>query len=234
MGCNLVQYGLCSYEGDYTASSQLLDGIVRGSLGRRIPSVWAVGNERVAWAACERYFALVPPPATAKNTITVGATNSDIESAPEVGSLADFSSPGPTDDGRLRPDLVAPGCETVGDHGITSTSAFWSGEEWIPLEYSVHCGTSMAAPVVTGVIALMLEEWKSRYTAAPLPSTIKAILLNTATDLASGYGESTFEGPDYRSGYGLVNRVGAVDVVRDGHFLEDEISYGEEVLRQAP
>ena len=59
-------------------------------------------------------YGVVAPPGTAKNVITVGAINSD------DGAMTVFSAWGPTDDGRLKPDLVAPGSQAGGDLGVTS------------------------------------------------------------------------------------------------------------------
>jgi subtilisin family serine protease len=91
----------------------------------------------------------IATPATARNVITVGAYNA------ADGTLADFSSRGPTTDNRSKPDLVAPGV------GITSAR---SGARSVRCKcdccvefYIVESGTSSAAPHVTGVVALMLE-----------------------------------------------------------------------------
>jgi len=92
--------------------------------------------------------------------------------------MTSFSSWGPTDDGRIKPDLMAPGCQTTGDFGVTSTTVGGT--------YEVKCGTSMAAPVVTGVVALMRQRWGQALPSPDLlPSTIKGILINTATDLGA-------------------------------------------------
>ena len=52
---------------------------------------------------------------TAKNNVVIGATNSN------DNSITDFTSFGPTDDGRVRPDVMAPGCQSNDDFGVTST-----------------------------------------------------------------------------------------------------------------
>ncbi|MCA9487328.1 MAG: S8 family serine peptidase, partial [Nanoarchaeota archaeon] len=92
--------------------------------------------------------------------------------------------------------------------------------------YDTMCGTSMSAPHVSGTIALMLEQWnKSGYDEDPLPSTIKALLLDSTTDLhRSGNGSEIIDGPDYVNGYGLLNAKGAVDRIINGTFLEANIS----------
>jgi hypothetical protein len=180
---------------DYAAA---MDGIVRGSLGKRLPMVWAVGNEG-GWGT-------ILCTAVAKNIVTVGATNSD------DNSLWTWSNKGPTADGRLKPEIVSPGCEVRGSGGIWST---------LPgNRYGGACGTSLAAPSVAGTIALILEDWRAIHGGDPLPSTIKGLLIHTATDLGP-------TGPDYAYGYGLVNAKKAIDLVRidtiDDIITEDSI-----------
>jgi hypothetical protein len=167
---------------DYTA---LLDAIVRGDLGKRISMVWAVGNEGGAGA--------ILCTAVAKNVVSVGATNSDDD------SLWPWSNKGPTDDGRIKPDVVSPGCET----GV-------GGAIWSTLpgnRYGGSCGTSLAAPSVSGTMALILQDWRATHAADPWPSTLKALLLHTARDLGN-------PGPDYAFGYGLIDAKAAVDLAR--------------------
>ncbi|HET9481116.1 MAG TPA: S8 family serine peptidase, partial [Candidatus Polarisedimenticolia bacterium] len=123
----------CALYGDYAVTEALLDGIVAGSLGPRFPIVVAGGNERPA-PACSLSYASTAPPAGAKNVLSVGAVHSDSL------AMTSFSAWGPTDDGRLKPDLVGPGCQSSGDGAVTST---YGGNA-----YGTLCGTSQAAPAV--------------------------------------------------------------------------------------
>ncbi|MGE5294514.1 MAG: S8 family serine peptidase [Solirubrobacterales bacterium] len=174
---------------DYAAA---MDDIVRGSLGKRISIVWAVGNEG-GWNT-------ILCTAAAKNIVAVGATNSD------DNSLWTWSNKGPTKDGRIKPDIVSSGCET---HG----GSIWST---LPCNrYGGSCGTSSAVPSVTGVMALILSDWRATHDIDPIPSTIKGILIHTAMDL----GET---GPDYAYGYGLIDAKNAIDLVRKDS-IEDVI-----------
>ncbi|MEM7342733.1 MAG: YCF48-related protein, partial [Chloroflexota bacterium] len=69
-------------------------------------------------------------------------------------------------------------------------------------------GTSMATPAVSGIMGLMLEAYNLTYSNNdPWPSTLKAVLMNTATDLGNA-------GPDYKFGYGHVNALNAVNLIR--------------------
>ena len=200
----------CEIQGDYGLGSSVIDAIVRGSLGSPIGVFWANGNER-GGSRCDvegfgDYYSM-PPPACAKNHITVGATNSD------DNSITYFTSWGPCDDGRLKPDLTAPGCQS-GTGGVISCS-LGSG-------YSIFCGTSMACPTVTGVAALLLEDYRNQFPNRPdfLPSTLKALLVHNALDLAN-------TGPDYQTGYGLVRARETIDFMRTGNFLEADVDQGQ-------
>jgi len=182
----------------YKEYDAVLDGIVRGDLGKPISMVWAVGNEG-KWGT-------VFSTAVAKNVVTVGATNSD------DNSLWVWSDKGPTADGRLKPDVVAPGCEARDGGAIWST---------LPgNRYGGACGTSLAAPSVSGTMALILEDWRATHGKDPLPSTIKGVLLHTAKDLGN-------PGPDYAYGFGLIDAKAAIDLVRadtlGGRIVEDMI-----------
>jgi len=214
----IINSANCDRYGDYTSYSKVVDRIVNGSWGRPIPVIFAAGNDRDD-ADCPIHetgngYSTLPDPATAKNAIVVGAVN-------DSKSMTQFSSWGPTDDGRIKPDIVSSGCKgslkpAVGflpdsDEYIFST---------IPSnDYGGACGTSMSAPVVSGIIALMLEQYRYTYPddEYPLPSTLKAILLHTAEDLNN-------TGPDYTTGWGRVNATAAIESVKNKNFLESNIT----------
>lgn len=126
-------------------------------------------------------------PAVAKNPIVVGALKDD------GTTPADFSAFGPTDDGRIKPDLTANGV-SVYSSVIGSNSS-----------YGTKTGTSMAAPAVTGSIALLKELLG---TAEYRASTLKAILLHTADDEIGPK-----SGPDYKTGWGRMDSERAAEVI---------------------
>ena len=110
-------YGNCYLYGDYDALAPDYDAIIAGRYGARISVVFSAGNERndgdCGMSSSPPYlnYANIGPPHTAKNAIIVGATNSNDD------SMTTFSSWGPTDDGRMKPDISAPGCQSDGEEG---------------------------------------------------------------------------------------------------------------------
>lgn len=122
--------------------------------------------------AFESYAAFsITDPGNADGVITVGATH---RYRPHTYGVSFFSSRGPTGDGRLKPDIVAPG------ERIRSCML---GGEWGELD-----GTSMAAPHVSGAAAMLIARYSELI---GQPREIKRILCETATDLGR---EHSFQG----------------------------------------
>lgn len=181
------------YNGDYDSLSKTYDRIIYGNktyVDEKLTIVFSAGNE-----GSQGYNSTCGPGGTAKNTISVGSIDYD------TNTVSSFSSRGPTDDGRIKPDVVAPGCGTYSSHKIKSTEP---GNT-----YSEKCGTSMAAPVVSGLLAVMHEAYINTYGNRLLPSTDKAILIQTATDLGNA-------GPDFLYGWGLIDAKKAVKHILNG------------------
>lgn len=212
----------------YDTTAADLDRIVRGDAndfqGRAIPArpqVWAAGNNGTAaqYGDEEGYYSVFT---TAKNTISVGSLDT------LDGRLSDFSSIGPTFDGRIKPDVVAPGCNDSIASPSVGIQAASSGSQG----YTGKCGTSMAAPVVSGIVALLAEQYQATFGVAPSnlrPSTYKAILVQTADDREKtrAYLDREFNnpdtgqsllyhaGPDFVTGFGLVNADEARRLIGD-------------------
>jgi hypothetical protein len=218
LGSNVEANGFdCAWQGDYGVTDALIDAIVCGSLGAPFRMVWAGGNER-SGSRCDvegygDYYSIAPP-AGAKNHMTVGAVNSNDD------SMTTFSSWGPTDDGRIKPDVCAPGCQSNGDFGVTSCNSASD------TSYTTLCGTSMASPTVCGLCALVLQDFQAHFPGQPLPrnSTLRALFAQTAVDLGN-------PGPDYKFGYGSVRVQDAIDLLRAGRFGEDVVDQGGSYTR---
>jgi serine protease AprX len=172
----------------------------------------------------------VQAPGTAKNCITVGASESvrpeqsktwsegfpSRFAVPPIGDdqwancadgMAAFSSRGPTKDGRIKPDLVAPGTSilSAASRAVTTPDRFW-GASNDPL-YCFRGGTSMATPLVSGCAAVVRQYLiAERGLANPSAALVKAMLINGAVPLPGQYAPSEVgPRPSFEQGYGRVN-----------------------------
>ena len=134
-------------------------------------------------------------PGNAERAITVGSTSS----SPHLTGISYFSSKGPTGDGRMKPDIVAPGERIV---SAAAGRLLREAQQRDPdSTYVENSGTSMSAPHVSGVAAAFLsvhQEFAGR------PEDVKRILLQSATDLGRARG---FQGA------GLVDALRAMQAV---------------------
>jgi subtilisin-like proprotein convertase family protein len=226
--------GSLSAWGDYSARSREYDQLVRDARpsqagNQAMVEVFAAGNDGEGNQSepgepGNEGYGTISAEGSAKNVITVGAAegvrtledlNPDCD-PPNTGAdsardIVDFSSRGPTDDGRLKPDLVAPGTHVTGaapQHGGYTGAgvchAFLTGTTF----YSVVSGTSQATPQVSGAAALLRSWYQRTKSVEPSPALTKALLINTATDLADGdggKGASIAPGPNTDQGWGRVN-----------------------------
>lgn len=170
-------------------------------LAQRLPyltHLFAAGNER-NYAPCFRKFnnGYGSSPSRGKNLIYVGAVTSDKR-------MTAFSSWGPMDDGRLIPTVVAHGEQ------VLSTSRT-SG-------YMRLSGTSMACPAVTGQLALVTEYYgRLHNNEIPRSDLLRALVANTAEDILP-------EGPDYATGYGIVNSANMIEALSKQQFVLGDCS----------
>lgn len=132
----------------------------------------------------------IPTYGTSKNILTVGniLPIPTGYSKPSDVVLNSSSSVGPTDDGRIKPDIVA--------NGTNVTSTFSSSNT----AYITYTGTSMASPTVAGSVMLLQELWMRKNNNNPAwSSTIRGLIIHTAEE-ATGV-----PGPDYMHGWGVAN-----------------------------
>lgn len=137
-------------------------------------------------------------PGNAELAITVGSTHRDM---PHTYGVSYFSSKGPTGDGRLKPDLVAPGEKIISCAAGSKRAPAAHLPAGNTDHYVEDSGTSMAAPHVSGVVAAFLSvrrEYIGR------PETVKEIFVSTATDLKRDR---------YFQGHGLIDLMRAIQSV---------------------
>ncbi len=147
-------------------------------------------------------YGTVCGPSVAKNIMTVGAVVDAM--AEETRSLAhaamtDFSSWGPTDDGRVKPDIVANGTNV------------YSATNEDDNAYDTYDGTSMASPTACGSAVLLVQHYGQLFPGQAMrSSTLKALIIHTADDLGE-------PGPDGAYGWGLMNTEAAAELITRNH-----------------
>ena len=145
----------------------------------------------------------LPTNSVAKNILTIGAVD-DVPggysplSGPSQVLMSPFSSWGPTDDGRIKPDVVG--------NGVFLISA-WPESPF----YAAAAGTSMAAPNVTGSLLLLQEHYENIHGTGNFmrSATLKALAIHTADEAGND------NGPDYAFGWGLLNTKAAAKVITE-------------------
>lgn len=214
-------------DGRYDSQSNEVDAFVWAN--RTFIICFSAGNEGVDFDGDGTVDPRsITPPGTAKNCITIGATEShrptftttygawwpqdfpvnplasDRVATNRDGMVA-FSSRGPTADRRFKPDLVAPGTYILSARSRDTASSGWSAST-DPL-YMYEGGTSMATPLVAGCCALV-REYLAEQRAMPAPSAalVKAMLINGAIDVPGQYTPSEAGPiPNFSEGFGRVD-----------------------------
>nr|WP_293303580.1 S8 family serine peptidase [Allomuricauda sp.] len=150
----------------------------------------------------------------AKNGLTIAGANTEIGSKGELkeATVAGYSSFGPVDDGRIKPDLAGDGSNILSTSSETNSS------------YQLSAGTSMAAPGVTGSLLLLQQYHEELYGSYMKAATLKGLALHTADDVNA-------QGPDYKMGWGVMNAKTAAEVLQNKEFTtlinEESLTNGE-------
>ncbi len=191
----------CAGEGVYDVLSNYIDDHMNNY--NEVLHVIAAGNDgQLTCTPYPSFYGTVKSGwQTAKNVITVG--NLDIDTY----QISSGSSRGPVKDGRIKPEIVANGSNVLSNYLFNT--------------YGLFGGTSMAAPVVTGVTALLQQRYKQLHTNSNAKaSLIKTLICNTAEDLGNA-------GPDYTYGFGMLNARRAVEAIENNQYVESNISQSQ-------
>lgn len=189
----------CSYAGTYDNLSQYLDAMAFNT--DRQLDVFAAGNDGklVCGTYPSGYYNICGGYQTAKNILTVGSCSRNL-------ILASSSSRGPLRDGRIKPEITAPGDNI-----------------YCPIKdnsYMFASGTSLSCPQTTGTLALLTERYKQLNAGQnPKSNLLKAIAINGASDLGN-------PGPDFWYGFGLIDAIRSLDIIEKKRYYIDSISSG--------
>lgn len=154
-------------------------------------------------------FDLIESFGNAKNLLTVGAVEDVnwLEGVHGDVEMSVFSNWGPTDDGRIKPEVVANGCDVFSTILLN--------------KYAVQSGTSMAAPSVTGGLILLQEYYHKLNDHYMKSSTLKALAIQSCEEAGS------HPGPDYSYGFGLLNTLTAAEIIK-----EDQLENGVAIIQE--
>ncbi len=237
--------------GQYTTDSRNSDLFLWNNKYQTI--LFSAGNEGIDTPSSDGYINpdSIGAPATAKNVITVGASenvrstggynpggdcstwggcwSADYPAEPvksdrlsdNASGMAAFSSRGPTDDGRIKPDVVAPGSNIL---STKSQGAYVSGGWGAgPNQYYQYMGgTSMSTPLTAGAMALIRQFYTDVKSITPSGALLKATVINSAVNLSPGQYAAPLEQqpplPNNAQGWGRVNVANATD---DSHRWQD-------------
>ncbi len=168
-------------------------------------AVYASGNDRDKYSipqlAEKQGYDMVTGATCSKNAIVVAAVNKVLTYDDNTSvAMSNFSNYGPTDDGRIKPDIAAAGVG-ISSTGITNDNT-----------YTTLSGTSMAAPAITGLIGLLQNHFNNlnplKYMKA---SMVRGLLCHSAKEAGSGIG------PDYEFGWGLADGKKAAEIITNAN-----------------
>jgi hypothetical protein len=187
----------------YLENSRILDALVRDADVTRpgaqpLTMVFSAGNEGPRGST-------ITSPKEAKNIITVASSQSHRVLGGSPDDISTFSSRGPAKDDRILPTVTAPGEAVMSARGRPAGGlCFEPATDGVSPYHSSCSGTSMAAPHVSGVVAVATQWWRNGNGGAdPSPAMLKALLVNTAQDLGQA------DIPSAAEGWGRVN-LGAI------------------------
>lgn len=181
--------------GAYNSSAKEWDELLK-TTPNYLPFV-AGGNEQTSNGSGKtgalQGYDVITGSSAAKNVVTVGAVDAD-------RTMSDYSNFGPTDDGRIKPDICARGTGINSSQFTSDTAYSGSGDN--------SSGTSYAAPAAAAGALLLQQYHFSLFNSYMSASMLKALLLHSADD------EGT-PGPDAKFGWGILNIERAAQIIKD-------------------
>lgn len=161
----------------------------------------AAGNEQTdsqSGNLADGGFDMITGSCSSKNVMTVGSVNPD-------NSMTDYSNWGPTDDGRVKPDIVTLGSEVNTTYVDTTVSPVSNDSYTGNIPDS--SGTSYASPAAAAVGLLLQQYYHSLFGSYMKASSLKALMLHTADDAGN-------PGPDAKFGWGILNAERAAHTIQ--------------------
>ena len=212
-------------QGAYDSNAMLFDALVRDALvfhdqnpnRADVPYIleFSAGN------AGEAGEQTIGSPAVGKNVIATGASGSN---RPDIfgysdgpDTMATFSSRGPCADGRIKPDLVAPGTWIASLQSKSATDE----NAWQPISeyYQYQGGTSQAGPHVSGAAAVFVQYYRQTHQGrTPSPALVKAALINSAVDMDDSFDTGSI--PNNDEGWGRVDLTRLIGSATHYEFIE--------------
>lgn len=208
-------YGYSPFEmqdfqwGKYDSKSRAFDDIMFNAPYYQF--VCAAGNSRGSFNTTKNGYDLITGHGLSKNGITVAAVQEVLNyTGPNAVVISETSSWGPTDDGRIKPDIAAKGVNTFSATDASNSS------------YGYLSGTSMAAPSVNGTLLLLQQYYNQLNGSYMKAATLKGLMIHTADEAGSN------PGPDYTFGWGLINAERSANLITrkglESYILENTLS----------
>lgn len=189
----------CEYAGVYDLYSAMLDQ--QAFSYENLLHVFAAGNDGTI--TCPGFPAsfhtVLGGYQSAKNILTVGWGE-------KYAIASNNGSHGPTNDGRIKPEITATGSEVRSPGSNNSYVTDW--------------GSSLASPAVAGGAALLVERYRQMHpNTNPKSALVKALLMNGATDIDN-------PGPDFKSGFGWMNLKRSITMLNENHIIQGTVNPG--------
>lgn len=201
------------YLGYYDDNARNLDNIVYNA-PYYLP-VCSAGNDRQSGKnPGDGGYDYLTDKSVSKNSIVCAAVYQVLNYTGSTSvTMSNFSSWGPTDDGRIKPDISGKGVDTYSST-FNSNNSFGS-----------KSGTSMATPNISGSLLLLQQHYNNMQGSFMLSSTLRGLALHTADEAGN------YPGPDYRFGWGLLNTERAAEVITNNGYnsviIEEQLGQDE-------